>query len=153
MENSVFSKKNEKICIAKKNRYNRESYLFLQRFLMKNPIYILIALLTSILSEHVFADNNAGILGGGGVTATELRKWDISFSDIPGIIKGATDIILGFAGTVAVIMVIYGAFQMSLMGLTSEDKKKWADTIQHGIIGFIIAVSAWFIINLIINNL
>lgn len=41
---------------------------------MKNLIHILIALLTSVLSEHVFADTNAGILGGGGVTAKKLRE-------------------------------------------------------------------------------
>ncbi|MDP2103754.1 MAG: hypothetical protein Q8K26_02435 [Candidatus Gracilibacteria bacterium] len=120
---------------------------------MKNIFYTLLSFITLILSEHVFADTNAGILGGGNMTAKKLREGNVSFSDIPGIIKGATDIILGFAGTVAVIAVIYGAFQMSLMGLTSEDKKKGADTIQHGVIGFVIAVSAWFIINLVINNL
>lgn len=42
---------------------------------------------------------------------------------------------------------------MSLMGLTAEDKKQGSNTIQHGIIGFVIAASAWFIVNIVIANL
>jgi hypothetical protein len=77
----------------------------------------------------------------------------VSFSDIPNMIKFATELILGFAGTVSVIMIIYGAFQMALFGLTSQEKKKGAETIQHGIIGFVISVSSWFIINIVMSNL
>jgi hypothetical protein len=50
-------------------------------------------------------------------------------------------------------MIIYGAFQMALFGLTAQEKKKGAETITHGIIGFVIAVSSWFIINMVMNNL
>ena len=77
----------------------------------------------------------------------------MSFDDIPKIISYATTFILGFAATVAVIMIIYGAFQMALFGLTSQEKKKGQETIEHGIIGFVIAVSSWFIINMIMSNL
>lgn len=69
------------------------------------------------------------------------------------MISYATTFILGFAATIAVIMIIYGAFQMALFGLTSQEKKKGAETITHGIIGFVIAVSSWFIINTIMANL
>lgn len=109
--------------------------------------------MSSVLFDTVFADQNAWILGGGWVTWNRLREGNIGFSEIPGMIKYATDFILGFAATIAVIMIIYGAFQMSLMGLTAEDKKQGSSTIQHGIIGFVVAVSAWFIINVIIANL
>lgn len=123
---------------------------------MKHSFYRLLSIVISLLSEHVFAaDANtnpySGILGG--VNSSKLRSGDISFSDIPNIINYATNFILGFAGTVAVIMIIYGAFQMGLFGLTSQEKKKGAETIQHGIIGFIIAVSSWFIINAVMSNL
>ncbi|EKD29247.1 MAG: hypothetical protein ACD_78C00464G0004 [uncultured bacterium (gcode 4)] len=119
---------------------------------MKHSFYILVTILTSFLSEHVFADDNAGILGGVG-SSTKLREGNISFDDIPKIISYAATFILGFAATVAVIMIIYGAFQMALFGLTSQEKKKGAETIQHGIIGFVIAVSSWFIINTVMSNL
>lgn len=87
------------------------------------------------------------------MSSTKLRSGDISFDNIPTIISFATTTILGFAGTVAVIMIIYGAFQMALFGLTSQEKKKGAETITHGVIGFVIAVSAWFIINMVMSNL
>jgi len=64
MENSIFSKKNEKICIIEENQYNQGRYSSFQTPIMKNSLYILISLGTSLLSEHVFAaDTNAGILG------------------------------------------------------------------------------------------
>lgn len=87
------------------------------------------------------------------MTSKDLREGNISFNDIPGMIKFATELILGFAATVSVIMIIYGAFQMALFGLTSQEKKKGAETIEHGIIGFVIAVSSWFIVNMIMSNL
>ncbi|MDD5377489.1 MAG: hypothetical protein PHH16_05265 [Candidatus Gracilibacteria bacterium] len=119
---------------------------------MKHTFYTLMATLTSLLSEHVFAaDANSGILGG--VSSDKIREGNIGFSDIPKIINYATTFILGFAATVSVIMIIYGAFQMALFGLTSQEKKKGAETITHGIIGFVIAVSSWFIINMVMSNL
>lgn len=42
---------------------------------------------------------------------------------------------------------------MALFGLTSQEKKKGAETITSGIIGFVISVSSWFIINAIMSNL
>lgn len=120
---------------------------------MKYLFYTFVVFLTSLLSEHVFAADS-GILGGNGaVTSTDLRNGDIGFSDIPKMISYATTFILAFAGTVSVIMIIYGAFQMALFGLTAQEKKKGAETIQHGIIGFVIAVSSWFIINMVMSNL
>lgn len=119
---------------------------------MKSVFYLFVTILTSFLSEYVFAaDANSGILGG--VSSNKLREGDIGFSDIPKVISYATTFILGFAATVSVIMIIYGAFQMSLFGLTSQEKKKGAETIQHGIIGFVIAVSSWFIVNTVMSNL
>ncbi len=117
---------------------------------MKYTFYIILSILTSLLSEHVFAAD-AWLLGG--VSADKIRKGNITFNDIPNIINYATKLILGFAATVAVVMIIYGAFQMALFGLTSQEKKKGAETITHGIIGFVIAVSSWFIINMVMANL
>lgn len=87
--------------------------------------YASVSLVGLLLSEHAFAAGaNTGILGGEGMTVSKLRNGEISFNDIPQIISYATQFILGFAATVAMIMIIYGAFQMSIMALTAEDKKK-----------------------------
>ena len=121
---------------------------------MKYTFYTLVAFSSSWLSEYVFADENAWILGAGGaVSSGDLRSGNISFDDIPKIITFATEFILGFAATVAVIMIIYGAFQMALFGLTSQEKKKGAETITHGIIGFVISVSSYFIVRVVMGNL
>lgn len=92
---------------------------------MKSLFYVLTAGVTSLLCKSVFAaEDGAGIIGGNGITGKKLRDGDVSFSDIPKIINNATNFVLGFAATVAVIMIIYGAFQMALFGLTSQEKKK-----------------------------
>ena len=49
------------------------------------------------------------------------------------------------------IMIIYGAVKMGY-GSVSNDKEAGKKVITAGIIGFIISVSGWFIINLIIDN-
>ena len=142
-----------KIWIVSENRYNQSVVLFVVRYLyMKYTFYTLVAFSSSWLSEYVFADDNAGILWGIG-DSKKLRSGNISFDDIPKIITFATEFILGFAATVAVIMIIYGAFQMALFGLTSQEKKKGAETITHGIIGFVISVSSYFIVRVVMGNL
>lgn len=94
---------------------------------MKKAFYSGLSILSVISTNAVLAANgasNAGILGGGGVSQTDLRDGNITFDKIPQMISYATEFILGFAATIAMIMIIYGAFQMSLMALTAEDKKK-----------------------------
>lgn len=56
--------------------------------------YIAFAMLSSILSDRVFAADNTGILSGSGITEKKLREGDINFTDIPHIIKSATDLVL-----------------------------------------------------------
>lgn len=114
---------------------------------MKHFFALATSLITSLVSSDAFADN---ILG---APDSKLKNGNITFNDIPVMINHATNYVLGLAGTIAMIMIIYGAFQMSLIAITSDDKKKGADTIKHGIIGFVIAASAWLIVKVVISNL
>lgn len=153
MENKILClRKMEKFGLYEKIDTIGAMLVFISKYLMKHLFYSGVTVISFFLSEHVFADDNVWILGGVG-SSTKLREWNISFDDIPKIISYATTFILGFAGTVSVIMIIYGAFQMALFGLTSQEKKKGQETIEHGIIGFVISVSSWFIINMIMSNL
>lgn len=86
-----------------------------------------------------------------GVSDSSLRDGDVSFGTIPAIILNVTNFLLSFVGTISMIMIIYGAVRMGY-GAVANDKEVGKKIISAGIFGFIIAVSGWFIINLIIDN-
>lgn len=68
---------------------------------------------------------------------------------IPKVLLSLINVLLGVAGTVAIVAIIYYALQMQInSGITGDssgvDKAKKG--IRGAIIGFIIAIMAWFIV-------
>lgn len=109
-----------------------------------------VALLSQIRSA--FADDpNAGFIGGNGITQGKIRNGDFTFDDIPTVIMNATNFFLGFAATVSVVMIIYGAFRLSL-GSVESDKDTAKKIIVAALIGFVLAVSSWAIIKIVMTN-
>jgi len=62
------------------------------------------------------------------------------------------DFFLGIAGTISVIFVIIGAYQI-LFGSLQQNKSKGRDTIIAALGGFALSALAWFIVRFIIDNL
>ena len=115
---------------------------------MKTTInYILFFLIAQMSTVQTFADS--GILGW--IDSKKLRNWDIHLEDIPNAIVGATNFLMGFAWTIAVIFVIIWAYQL-LLGSTKQDVTTWRNTILMALAGFAIASLAWLIVKLIIDN-
>jgi hypothetical protein len=50
------------------------------------------------------------------------------------------------------IVIIYGAFRIGY-GAVMDDKEAGKKIVTAGIIGFVISISGWFIINFVIDNL
>ncbi|EKE28052.1 MAG: hypothetical protein ACD_3C00106G0011 [uncultured bacterium (gcode 4)] len=117
---------------------------------MKKMLYFIVSFLTMLTSKAFAEWDNITWL-----TNEKLKKWDISFSDIPKAIQSATSFILWFAATIAMIMIIVGALKYSLGSVewSSPNKQKATDTIKYWIMWFIVSVSSWFIVNLFISNL
>lgn len=105
----------------------------------------------AILSQVRSAFADAGFIGGNGITEEKIRKGDFSFEDIPKVIMNSTNFFLSFAGTVSVVMVIYGAFRLSL-GSVESDKDTAKKIITAALIGFALAVSSWAIIKVVMTN-
>jgi Type IV secretion system pilin len=68
---------------------------------------------------------------------------------IPAVIISVINVLLGVAGTVAVVALIYYAVQMQLAsGITGDSSK--VDNAKKGmtgaLIGFVVAILAWFIV-------
>jgi hypothetical protein len=114
--------------------------------LRKIKHFLLILGLPLLLPNSAFAASNWL-----GINDDDLRNGNLGFESIPGIILNVTNFILGLVGTVATIMIIYGAVRIGY-GAVADDKEAGKKIVTAGIVGFVISVSGWFIINFIIDN-
>lgn len=112
---------------------------------MKKYFFIFVSFLMSFSHKTVFAqDNSVSILG---IENDRMRSGNISIDDLPKVIAYTTNVIIGFAGTISVILLIYYALQMQInSGITGDSGG--ADKARKGMIaagvGFLISVMAWF---------
>ncbi|PID83798.1 hypothetical protein CSB09_04245 [Candidatus Gracilibacteria bacterium] len=91
-----------------------------------------------------------------GISNSRLKRGDVSFEDIPIVIATLIQVGIGIAGTVSIVMLIYFAVQMQLKsGITGDttgvDKAKKG--MFGSVIGFVLAISAWFIMARVIDLL
>lgn len=86
-----------------------------------------------------------------GISDSDLRNGNVGFESIPGVILAVTEFLLGFVGTIAMIMIMYGAVRIGY-GAVADDKEAGKKIVTAGIVGFVISVSGWFIINFVIDN-
>lgn len=85
------------------------------------------------------------------VSAEKLKSGDIHIEDIPKIIIYATDFLMWFRATIAIIFIIVWAYQLLLWPL-DWDKTKWKETILLALWWLILASLAWVILKAILDN-
>ncbi|MFO0763957.1 MAG: hypothetical protein U0518_03835 [Candidatus Gracilibacteria bacterium] len=86
-----------------------------------------------------------------GISKEDLRSGNITTDDIPKVIVSLINIVLALAGTISLIMIIYGAFQM-VMGSYEQNVKGGKQTITYALIGLVISASSWFIIKFVFTS-
>lgn len=74
---------------------------------------------------------------------------DTSFADT---VKSILNWIFGIIGIVAVVMIIIGGFNMMISSGDPGKVKKGKDTILYGIIGLVVSLLAFAIVNFVING-
>ncbi len=89
-----------------------------------------------------------GLIMPGKYLATKVRCGSMSMEDIPYYFTGILGFLINIAGTLAVIMVMIGGYQYAIGGLT-EDKSKGTDTIRHALIGLIVVLVAWTLVQIL----
>lgn len=72
-------------------------------------------------------------------------------ADLGVIIQTIINIILFLVGVVAVIMIIIGGFRYVVSGGDSSATKAAKDTIMYAVIGIIVALIAFAIVNFVLN--
>ena len=116
---------------------------------MKKKLTTLLILLLITFPSYVFAvDEGGGVLW---ISSDDIRKGNITISDIPQIIMNAVNFFMSFAWWIAVIMIIVGAYQMQF-GSLSSDKSKGKRTIFLALSWFALAALSWVIVKFIIDN-
>lgn len=80
---------------------------------------------------------------------SDIRNGNFTMDDIPKIIAWVIEILLAIAGTVSIVALIYHAVKMQLAsGITGDssgvDKAKAG--MKWALLGFALALSAWFLI-------
>lgn len=77
-----------------------------------------------------------------------VRSGKIKLYMIPYFVTYLVQFLLSIAGIIAVLFVVYGGFQYVKGGVT-EDKESGKKTITHALIGLVVSLSAWIIVNFI----
>lgn len=115
-------------------------------------IKIFYSILLSIITP-IIVSADGGVLWSFSWANTEkvLKTWDIHVDDIPEIIKGAIDFFMGIAGTISVVFIIIGAYQI-LLGSLEQDKTKGKTTVVLALTWFAIASLSWFIVRFVLDN-
>ncbi|MCK9272169.1 pilin [Candidatus Gracilibacteria bacterium] len=111
---------------------------------MRKILFFILSYIFAV--SHVLAEDNYL-----GIDNEKLRNGDVGIDQIPKTITSVTSFIIGFGATLSMLMIIVGAFRLALP--TSDNKQKGKDAIMYGIIGFIVTLSSWFIVNTLIANL
>lgn len=77
---------------------------------------------------------------------------DTAKTDIGPLIKNVVNIMLFILGAAAVIMIVIGGIKYTVSGGDSSAVKSAKDTILYSVIGVIVAVLAYAIVNFVITN-
>ncbi len=73
--------------------------------------------------------------------------------DLDGTFNTVVNVIIGIVGFLAVIMIIVGGITYTTSAGDANKVKKAKDTIMYGVIGLIIALLAFAIVNFVLKNL
>ena len=119
------------------------------------------ALTVATTGARVFAmiEDGGDTSGGDGAAATGKAQQGVdsvnpgAAVDLNGMIRIILNVVFGVVGIVAVIMIILGGVNYTTSQGDSQKVQKAKNTIMYGIIGLIIVLLAFAIVNFILNGL
>ena len=100
------------------------------------------------------ATNPAGCVSvngnkGGEYSGTSFEK----NTNLEGVLKGGINLAIGVIGFIAVVIIIYGGFMYTTSAGDSNKVTKAKNAIMYGIIGLVVAMLAFAIVNFVIGGL
>lgn len=120
-------------------------------------VVLLLVVLLLATSQPAFADCISDPTSAGcpcALNSSSAACQDLSKQDgLSNILKNATNIVLFIAGALAVIMIIYGAIRF----MTAHGNEKQVESarliVTYSVIGLIIALLAYALVNFVLSNL
>ena len=120
-------------------------------------VMLLLAVLPLAISQPAFADCISDPTSAGcpcALNSSSAACKDLSKPDgLSNILKNATNIVLFIAGALAVIMIIYGSIRF----MTAHGDEKQVESarliVTYSVIGLIIAILAYALVNFVLSNL
>lgn len=81
-----------------------------------------------------------------------LKDNNLNSNDLMTTLNTIINVVIGIIGFVAVMVIILGGVQYTTSAGDSNKVKKAKDTIMYGIIGLVVALMAYSIVNFILSN-
>ena len=81
-----------------------------------------------------------------------IKEHNLNSNDLMWILNIIINVVIGIIGFVAVMVIILGGVQYTTSAGDSGKVKKAKDTIMYGIIGLVVALMAYSIVNFILSN-
>ena len=81
--------------------------------------------------------------------ADKIRSGEIHLSDLPEFISFFIETAIVIAGIVAFLMILVGGYQYIIGGVYSDMREQGKNTLIYAITGFVLALTAYGIVNLI----
>ena len=103
---------------------------------------------TTSLSGSVSAQVSKGI-----DTATTSEMQGKSIDGDKGLIKTVVNVLLWAVGVLSVIMIIFSGFRYITSSGDASKTKSAQSTLIYSVVGLIVAIMAWAIVNMVINRL
>ena len=103
---------------------------------------------TASLSGSVSAQVSKGI-----DTATTSEMKGKSIDGDKGLIKTVVNVLLWAVGVLSVIMIIFSGFRYITSAGDTSKTKSAQSTLIYSVVGLIVAIMAWAIVNMVINRL
>lgn len=97
---------------------------------------------------HKDQKDDAAALRRDDVLACAVKTGRIRLFMVAFFVTYLIEFLLEIAGLIAVLFVVYGGY-LYVVGGISEDKEKGKKAIQHALIGLLIAISSWMVVNFV----
>ena len=108
---------------------------------------------TSVLSTASLSGSVSAQVSKGIDTATTSEMQGKSIDGKDGLIKTVVNILLWAVGILSVIMIIFSGFRYITSSGDASKTKSAQNTLIYSVVGLIVAIMAWAIVNMVIKRL
>ena len=107
----------------------------------------------SVLSTASLSGNASAQVSKGIDTATTSEMKGKSIDGDKGLIKTVVNVLLWAVGVLSVIMIIFSGFRYITSSGDASKTKSAQSTLIYSVVGLIVAIMAWAIVNMVIKRL